>query len=250
VRAFKINKAQFQAQLQAAGSKMRSHIQSLAKKEGAEMLKQTFGYQPGAKGRTTLRNLVLAAKARGLVSFSKEELNAVMGRSKQATKSAVDRIGATLETEKISRLWHEQILKDQKRTMKEDLGDYVSRTWWIPQEFSVTRHSGLGSYIFLVAINIAVTVGETYAGARALQMLTKLQKLRKFRQARALVLRSRKARRVATLAATVGRNQVSKKIDESNVIDKVDRAIRTNAELHAAAFYHKVQDFFRNPLRV
>lgn len=244
---FRMNKAEFAKQLGAAAHRIRGEVMRVGKQEGDLILKDIFGKVPPPKGKIALAKLALNTDPEEYKTLFQNKGAIFRKNAEKAMRASYQRITRALEVVKLRKAYHQFILKDEKQTLKGDLKSFVAERWWIPQEFGVTRHHGLGSYIFLVSVNIGVTVLETIAGAKALAWLGKI---RKIREIYATIFRSRKLRKAAKKAAKIARPIVEKKIEESGLIEKVDGKIRDIFEIGAAKLFDAVQQQMDKPVKV
>jgi len=249
-KAFRINKAQFAANLRAAGRIVHGRVMDAGRREGTEILRDIFGTTPPPKGKIALAKLGAKAHRFGFLRFLKQKGRELRNRTGTALRRAGNRIAAALETRKLSRAYHQLIVMDQKRTMKEDLRQFVSDRWWIPQEFAVTHHHGLGSYIYLVSINIGVSAAQFFLGAKALSYANKARKIMVLRKARVALLRGRKLRRAAYVAGRLATTAAKQTVQESDIFEKIDRAVQDTVESHAMKLFDTVGNLFNKTIRV
>lgn len=244
---FRMNKEEFAKQLGAAAHRIRGDVMRIGKQEGDQILKDVFGKVPPAKGKIAMAKIALTTTPNDYKAIFQQKAAMLRKNAENAMRASYRRITKALEVVKLRKAYHQFILKDQKQTLKGDLKSFVAERWWIPQEFAVTRHHGLGSYIFLVSVNIGVTVGEMLIGAKA---LTWLGKIRQVRQIYATVFRSRKLRSAAKRAASIATPMIEKKIEDTGLIEKVDGKIRDIFEAGAAKLFNAVQSHLDKPVKI
>jgi len=236
-----MNKAAFAAQIGAIGQRMRSDIMARGRREGNRALRDILGSQPTGKGKIPTAKVAQNLDRTGFKNWIETQVNKAQTAAQPAMDAAVLRVKKSLETQKIRKAYHQLILKDEKRTMKKDLAEFVRQRWWIPQEFGVTHHHGLGSYIYLVSINIATTVGSYFVGAKLLSHANKLRRVAAVRKARVALRKRKIAKKVATVAVKTGRQFVQQKIDDSDALEKLDRALQNRMETAAMSLFDGVQ---------
>lgn len=244
---FRMNKEEFAKTLGLAADRIRGNVMHVGKQEGDLILKDIFGRVPAAKGKVALAKIALTTNPGDYKKLFQQKMAMVRANGEKAMRASYQRMTRALETVKLRKAYHQFILKDQKQTLKGDLKSFVAERWWIPQEFAVTRHHGLGSYVFLVSINIGISVGEAVLGAKALQWLGKI---RTVRQVYATVFRSKKLRDAARTAARIGRPAVQRKVEESNLVEKVDAKIRNVFEQGAIKLFDAVQTQMDKPVKI
>lgn len=238
---FLMNKGVFAAQIGAMGARMRADIMARGRREGKKALRDILGSHPTEKGKIPTAKLARNLDRTGYKSWIEAQIKKAQAAAQPAIDAAVLRVKKSLETRKIRKAYHQLILKDEKRTMKEDLAEFVRQRWWIPQEFGVTHHHGLGSYVYLVSINIATTVGSYFVGAKVLSYANKARKLTMARKARVVLRKRKRLKKVATAGAKAGRRLVQQQIDDSDTLEKLDRALQNRMETAAMSLYDGVQ---------
>lgn len=249
-RAFAVDKATFLRNLRGVGQTVHRRVMHEGKKEGKQILKDIFGNVPPPRGKIPTAKLGERAQRFGFMQTLRDKAKQLKTRTKQALRNSVNRVAATLETRKLSRAYHQLIVMDQKRTMKEDLRQFVEDRWWIPQEFAVTHHHGLGSYVYLVSINIGLSVASFFVGGKVLSYANKFRKLTAFRRAKVALLRNRKVRRAAFAAGRWAKGKIQSKLEETGLIDKIDKAVQDTVESGAMRLFDAVEGIFAKTYKV
>lgn len=242
-----MNKSEFSKALGEAAHRIRGNVMQVGKEEGNQILKDIFGHVPPPKGKIALAKIALTTNPNEYKTLFQQKAAMIRANAEKAMKASYQRLTRALETVKLRKAYHQFILRDQKQTLRGDMKSFVAERWWIPQEFAVTRNRGLASYVFLVSVNIGVSIGEAVLGAKALAWLGKV---RQVRQVQATIFRSKKLRDAARRAARIARPIVEKQVEHSNLIEKVDGKIRDIFEAGAAKLFDKVQSEMDKRVRI
>lgn len=242
-----MNKEEFARSLEITANRIRGNVMHVGKQQGDQILKSVFGKVPAAKGKISMAKIALTTVPNDYRAIFQQKATMLRKNAELAMQSSYRRMTRALETVKLRKAYHQFILKDQKQTLKGDLKSFVAERWWIPQEFGVTRHHGLASYVFLVSVNIGISVGESVLGAKALQWLGKVKMMR---QLYVKLFRSKKLRDAAFRAARIGRPLVRREMNDTDLIQKVDGKIRDIFEQGAIKLFDTVQAEMDKPVKV
>lgn len=242
-----MNKNEFSKILGETAHRIRGNAMEIGRNEGNQILKDIFGHVPPPKGKIALAKIALTTNPADYKSLFQQKVAMVRANAGKAMKASYQRLARALETVQLRKAYHQFILRDQKQTIQGDMKTFVAKRWWIPQEFAITRNRGLGSYVFLLGVNIGVSIGEAVLGAKALAWLGKI---RQVRQVQVALFRSKKLRDAARRASNVARPVVQKQVEHSDLIQKVDGKIRDIFEAGAAKIFDKVQGEMNKRVRI
>lgn len=242
-----MNKDEFAKSLGEAAQRIRGNVMHVGREEGNQILKDIFGNVPPPKGKIALAKIALTTNPNDYKAIFQQKLAMVRANAANAMQASYKRLTRAFETVKLRKAYHQFVVRDQKQTLKGDLKSFVAERWWIPQEFAITRNRGLGSYVFLLGINIGVSVGEAVLGAKALAWLGKV---RQVRQVYAKVFRSKKLRDAAFRASRIAKPVIKNQIEKSDLVEKVDGKIRDIFETGAAKLFNAVQSEMDKQVKV
>jgi hypothetical protein len=149
----------------------------------------------------------------------------------------------------VSQAYHQLIAMDQKNTTGKTIAEFVDERWYIPSVFAVTHSHNVGSYVYLVGINIAtqVALGTVVKGLKlSTKVLSKGVGIaaKAAKTGRTVVAKGKRISRAFNRnSGLLGKGiafSVMEKVD--NVVSTVERAIQSTIELGAIQIYNGVEN--------